>query len=208
MSEVYDIQPAEPIPGIEYDSRKRAKAIREAQIRATIRMRPGFRVITDHMDPRLHCPNKRIENPQDFDTVEMSRTLVALHLISGGIGLAGPQIGWNVKAAAIALMDENDIPTRNTVVLFNPRIIASTVMDDSNIEWGLEGCLSLPGVTGEVCRLKSLQFIAQTFQHPEERIYTASGLFARCLQHEVQHLKSKLFIDEPFVRDIKKEPGT
>ncbi len=195
----------EPIPGIEYDSKKRAKAIREAQVRTSIRMRPGYRIITDSNDPRLHCSNKKIKNPQDFDVVEMSRTLVALHLIAGGVGLAAPQIGWNVRACAVALMDENDIPTKNTVVLYNPRIIGATSMEESNIEYALEGCLSVPGVTAEVCRIKSLNFRASTFQHPKEREYTASGLFARCLQHEVSHLKGKLFLDEQFVRDVKRE---
>jgi len=202
---VYDIIPAEPVEGVEYDSKKRAKAIREAQVRASIRMREGYRIIVNPNDPRLHCPNKAIKNPQDFEVVEMSRTLVALHLIAGGVGLAAPQIGWNVKACAIALMDEKGLPTHNTVVLYNPRIIAATSYEDDNIEYQEEGCLSVPGVTAEVCRLKSLQFIASTFQKPKEEYYTATGLFARCLAHEVGHLKGKLFLDEAYVRNIKRE---
>lgn len=205
MSEVYDILPVEPKEGVIYSHKEREKAIWEATVRSTIFMRPGYSLITDPMDIRLHVSNKKIKNPQDFDVKEMAKTLVGHHLIQGGVGLAAPQIGWNARVCAISILDENERVTRNTVVFFNPRIIGTTLVDDSNIEFMPEACLSVPGVTAEVCRLKTVRFLASTFQNPQEREYTARGLFAQCIQHEVAHLKGKLFLDEQHVRNVQRQ---
>jgi peptide deformylase len=175
-------------------------ANRNQAIRKAIYMVPGVEVVRNPSDPRLYAPNKAVKNPQDTRIVEMTRTLVAHHLIEGGMGLAAPQIGWNVKACAI-----RNPGGEGTIVFYNPRIVSVSelFMNEENFEYGEEGCISHPGVWGSVPRLKAFQFIASTFSRPRETRYEASGMFARVLQHEIDHLKGRLFTDLPNVKDLR-----
>lgn len=173
------------------------KRQREEYIRSQIFMVPGYELIRNPLDPRLYAPNKKISNPQDTQVVELSKTLVAHLFIEGGLGIAGPQIGWNAQVCAII-----NGPYQ-AVVLYNPRLVQAT-LDEKNTEWQEEGCLSHEGVTGEVLRLREFDFEASTYSHPKKRKYHASGMFARVLQHELNHLKGLLFTDlGPNVRNMK-----
>lgn len=101
-----------------------------------------------------------------------------------GIGLAGNQVGKSWNVCTIATKD-------GPVVLINPRITRLGILKDIEEE----GCLSVPGTWGQVKRSRNLRFKAfdrngQPF--PTDR---AAGLFARVIQHEVDHLHGKLFID-------------
>jgi peptide deformylase len=75
--------------------------------------------------------------------------------------------------------------------MFNPVITKRSFRQ----EWGEEGCLSIPGVYGDVKRFKS---VSCRFIDPEgnERIVKASGLLARIIQHEIDHIDGILFIDK------------
>ena len=100
-----------------------------------------------------------------------------------GIGLAAPQIG---RSERLAVVDVDDEP----MVLINPEILESS----SATEKAEEGCLSIPDVYGDVERPKSVLVRAMDRDgNVFER--EASGLLARCMQHEIDHLHGKMFID-------------
>ena len=102
-----------------------------------------------------------------------------------GIGLAAPQVG--VFSRVITIDIEGD--KKNQVVLINPEILESE--GETGIE---EGCLSIPGHRALVPRKEKVKVKALNRQG-EEVIYDADGLFAICIQHEIDHLNGVLFVD-------------
>jgi peptide deformylase len=99
-----------------------------------------------------------------------------------GIGLAAPQVGKNFR---IFIADIGE----GCFVFINPKIISKkgSVLSD-------EGCLSLPGIFGKVKRAKEIKVEAlnEEGQRFEAEV---SGLFANCIQHEIDHLNGILFTD-------------
>ncbi|HAJ56749.1 MAG TPA: peptide deformylase [Candidatus Omnitrophica bacterium] len=111
--------------------------------------------------------------------------------ISGGIGLAAPQVGINKQ---MVLVDVGQGP----VILINPRIIKRS--GSSSLE---EGCLSLPGVYVKVKRAKTVQVSGLNEKNQKIKI-CAYDLLARALQHEIDHLRGRLIIDHAgFLQKIK-----
>jgi peptide deformylase len=106
---------------------------------------------------------------------------------ANGCGLAAPQIGILEKIVVIDLRDDEHIVYR----LINPAIMWKS---DELIESD-EGCLSLPGLRRSVKRHErvSVEYLNESFQ--KQTIDNAEGLLAVCLQHEIDHLYGKLFID-------------
>jgi peptide deformylase len=100
-----------------------------------------------------------------------------------GIGLAAPQVGRTERLAVIDLGDD-------PFVVINPEIVSAS----SAKAKGEEGCLSIPDIYADVERPKSVGIRALDRNgNPFER--DASDLLARCLQHEIDHLDGKLFLD-------------
>lgn len=102
-----------------------------------------------------------------------------------GIGLAAPQVA--VQKRVITIDIEGD--KTNQVVLINPEILESS--GETGIE---EGCLSIPGHRALVPRKEKVKVKALN-RKGEEVIYDADGLFAICIQHEIDHLNGILFVD-------------
>ncbi len=101
-----------------------------------------------------------------------------------GIGLAAPQVGKNIR---IIVVD-----TKNgSLCMINPEIIKKSFKK----EWGEEGCLSVPGVYGKVKRHQKITCKFINKKGDSEKI-DANGLFARVIQHEVDHLDGILFTDK------------
>lgn len=199
---IQDLIPVNPVEGVIYDHKVRARLAWEELLQSKLHPREGYSVIRNPLHPILHQKCKKIKNTQDFSVTEMTKTLVYHHLLEQGLGLAANQIGWNAQACAIAVLDSLGRPTNQTIVLYNPRIVGTTDMTNDNIVEGVEGCLSHPGVWCNVWRLRHFRFIASTPTHPKEKTYDtrevmpqASELFARVLQHEIQHLQGKLMND-------------
>ncbi len=99
-----------------------------------------------------------------------------------GIGLAAPQVGRPERLAVIDIED-------NPIVIVNPEII----LTDGTAR-GEEGCLSIPEVFGDVDRATRITVRALD-RDGEPFELEATDLLARCLQHEIDHLHGKLFID-------------
>lgn len=108
-----------------------------------------------------------------------------------GVGLAAPQVDIPLRLFVAEWGDdEDDEAPRKSYVLVNPeikRISRSTVM-------GIEGCLSIPGLLGEVERAEEVTIEAQNRRGQKMRI-KAKGWLARIFQHEYDHLNGVLFID-------------
>jgi peptide deformylase len=99
-----------------------------------------------------------------------------------GIGLAAPQVG-RLERLAIVEVDERPL------VLINPEIVTG-----EGVERAEEGCLSIPDVFGEVERSARVTLRAMD-RHGQPFELDAAGLLARAIQHEIDHLHGKLFID-------------
>jgi peptide deformylase len=106
-----------------------------------------------------------------------------------GLGLAAPQIGLSTRVIVMDCSEEDD---SDPVIwkMANPEIIeASEEMVSME-----EGCLSIPGYRGEVTRPASVT-VRYLDADGKEQDMQASGLLAACVQHEIDHLNGRLFID-------------
>jgi peptide deformylase len=102
-----------------------------------------------------------------------------------GVGLAAPQIGVNLRLSVVDCGGK----TPNPLVFINPEIIKSEGQEKFQ-----EGCLSIPGALETVTRAKTVSVKALD-RHGQEFHMDLDGLMAECLQHEIDHLNGKLFID-------------
>jgi peptide deformylase len=119
-----------------------------------------------------------------------------------GVGLAAPQIGESLQLAVIedradyhkalteAEMKERQRAPIDFHVLINPQIELLSTPEVSFFE----GCLSLPGFMAEVPRSRSVR-VTCLDEHAKPRIIEAEGWYARILQHEIDHLNGRLYID-------------
>jgi peptide deformylase len=103
---------------------------------------------------------------------------------ANGVGLAAPQLGILQRIIVIAPDDMR--PT----ALINPRIIKA-----EGEQLGQEGCLSIPGLYGDVKRAQYVE-VEATDRRGREMIYELEGMPARVVQHEIDHLEGVLFIDK------------
>ena len=132
-------------------------------------------------DPILREETKPVEHIDD-ELRALARNMFDTMYLAKGIGLAAPQIG---RTERIAVVDVDERP----MVIINPEVIHS-----EGKAKGEEGCLSIPDVYGdverpEIVRVRAIGLDGQPFE------VDADGLLARCLQHEIDHLHGKLFVD-------------
>ena len=107
-----------------------------------------------------------------------------------GVGLAAPQVGLDMRLLVALQMREPGDETADPIVIVNPQIL-----ERSHDSWVYEeGCLSIPGIRGDVTRPLSIRLRYQDLDGKEHGM-VAEGMFARILQHEIDHLDGKLFID-------------
>ena len=119
--------------------------------------------------------DKRFRNFLD----DMAETMYA----SDGVGIAAPQVGVAVRACIV------DIDQKSRYDLINPVI---TMREGSVVD--NEGCLSCPNLFGDVERAEKVR-VEYTNRFGKKKTLDAEGLLARCIQHELDHLDGKLFID-------------
>lgn len=132
----------------------------------------------------------------DADLKKLVKAMKETLIAENGLGLAAPQIGKNVRLFVLFLDYKTD--DQRVAAMVNPRIISRS--DEMEIDQ--EGCLSLPGIWGNVVRYRD---IVVEFSDPEgiKQILLLSGLNAREVQHEYDHLDGILFIDK--MKKPKKE---
>ena len=150
--------------------------------------------ILEFPDPRLR--NKaRALMAADFTPAlqrlidDMFETMYA----APGIGLAASQVDVHLRFMVIDVSESHDQP----MVFVNPEIIAH-----EGSQTYQEGCLSVPGIYADVSRHDRIT-VRFLDRHGEPRELTTDGLLAVCIQHEMDHLDGKLFVD--YLSPLKRE---
>lgn len=141
-------------------------------------LRLGDSILTDPARP-VEAITADIETLID----DMIETMYA----APGIGLAAPQVGVSLRIFVVDLTVGQD--PAGLSVMINPEFVAREGMQLEE-----EGCLSVPGFTATVARPKRV-VVKGLNRHGDEHQLAGTGLMARALQHEMDHLKSCLFVD-------------
>jgi len=139
----------------------------------------------------LHFPDPRLrQKAVPVDAVDatvqtLARDMLETMYAEGGIGLAATQVNVQQRLVVMDLSEQRDEP----LILINPEILAAEGSEEMQ-----EGCLSVPGFYDTVRRAETihLRFMTLEGEVIEGRY---DGLFAVCVQHEIDHLDGKLFID-------------
>lgn len=121
---------------------------------------------------------------------------------ANGVGLAAPQIGIGLRIFTYAMPNDDDVPERG--VLVNPTLVTSKIPgSEPDPEEDVEGCLSVPGENFPLTRADWARI--RGFDADGSAIdFEATGWFARCMQHEYDHLDGKLYLDRLTARYRRK----
>ena len=146
-------------------------------------------------DPILRKESKDLEKV-DKNIQKLMDDMLETMYEAPGIGLAAVQIGILKRLIVIDISKKEE--DRNPLFLINPKI----TFKSKNTSIYEEGCLSLPGYYAEIerpaeCHLEYINY------YGEKKDLKAKGLLATCIQHEVDHLNGKLFID--YLSKLKKD---
>ncbi|MFM7330470.1 MAG: peptide deformylase [Brachymonas sp.] len=144
--------------------------------------------ILTYPDPRLHTVAQpvRLEAGLEARHSDLIANMLATMYDAQGIGLAATQVDVHERLIVIDVSEERNAP----LVLINPEILwASPTMQK-----GDEGCLSVPGVYDGVERSTSIRIQAVNEEGASREI-EADGLLAVCIQHEMDHLMGKVFVE-------------
>ena len=149
-------------------------------------------------DPVLRKRAKDIE-PGSIDVKALSETMYETMYAASGVGLAAPQIGQSIRMFVVdgepLNEDEAEEDIDPGLVGFKKVFINPEIIEEAGDDWGFEeGCLSIPGIRGEVVRPEIIvirYFDTDWVEHEEEY----EGMAARIIQHEYDHLDGKLFTD-------------
>ncbi|MFP5381873.1 MAG: peptide deformylase [Gammaproteobacteria bacterium] len=140
--------------------------------------------ILHYPDPRLHTVAKPVQAVDDRIrrlVDDMAETMYA----APGIGLAATQVNVHERVVVIDISETHD----DLRVFINPEIVASSGQAE-----GEEGCLSVPGVFDRVTRAERVTVRALDRDGKPFELQ-ADGLLAVCIQHELDHLQGKVFVD-------------
>jgi len=152
----------------------------------------AFRTILEFPDPRLRT---RAQPVTRFDAAlgTLVDDLIQTMYAAPGIGLAATQVDVHQRVIVIDVSAEHNQP----LVLINPQILAREGEESTE-----EGCLSVPGIFDEVKRAAKIRLRAQDRSGAAfEADY--DDILAVCIQHEIDHLDGKLFVD--YLSDLKRE---
>ena len=146
----------------------------------------------------LRTEAKRISKV-DNKLRDLARDMLQSMYSAKGIGLAGPQVGISKELLVIDINFEDS--AAEPLILINPEITAF----GSTLTTYEEGCLSIPGIYLNVVRPSTIKLKFRD-EMGRPRKMNADGLLARCIQHEVDHLKGVLFVDRvTTTQELKKE---
>ncbi len=147
----------------------------------------SVRPILIHPDPRLKNVCAPVENP-DAATEKLIAEMLETMYDAPGIGLAAPQVGVLSRVLVMDCAGKEEEP--EPMALINPEITWASTETNTHEE----GCLSIPDIFEDVTRPKAVRvrFIDRAGAAREEEF---DGLHATCVQHEIDHLNGKLFID-------------
>jgi len=140
--------------------------------------------IINYPDPRLRVKSKPVEI-FDASLISLKEDMIETMYAAPGIGLAAVQVGKFIRMLVIDITEEKNAPR----CFVNPQIIAS----EGEVKTQ-EGCLSVPAIYEPVKRFERVTIKAQD-EFGEFFEMDAEGLMSVCIQHEIDHLDGKLFVD-------------
>jgi peptide deformylase len=157
--------------------------------------------ILQYGSPVLRAKGKRIEKIDDRIR-ELAANMIETMHDANGVGLAAQQVGQALQLTVIDVSQIEDRPSTlklngkdadpksaSPFILVNPEVVLGP-----ETALGSEGCLSFPEITGEIERAEAVTVRGQTLDGSAIEM-EATGLLARAIQHEVDHLNGILFID-------------
>jgi peptide deformylase len=140
--------------------------------------------ILNYPDSRLHTIAKPVKEVND-EIRKFINDMAETMYTAPGIGLAATQVDQHIQLIVIDTSKEQN----NLLVLINPKIVVKKGTQDYE-----EGCLSVPGVYEMVTRAEKITVEALDKQGKKFK-FNAEGLLAVCIQHEMDHLLGKVFVD-------------
>jgi peptide deformylase len=144
----------------------------------------AIREILNYPDPRLTIPAKRVEKI-DAATRQLVDDMAETMYAAPGVGLAATQVDVHLQVIVIDVSeDKSDLR-----VFINPEITRR-----EGVAANQEGCLSVPGIYDNVERAESVTVTALD-RNGARFTLNASGLLAACIQHEMDHLEGKIFVE-------------
>jgi len=148
--------------------------------------------ILEYPDPRLRIKAEPVEAVTD-DIRQLAADMLETMYAAPGVGLAATQVDRHIRLVVMDVSETGDQP----LVLINPEILSR-----EGSATGDEGCLSVPGVTEGVARAARIRVRALDTAGKEFEFET-EGLLAVCIQHELDHLVGKLFVD--YLSELKRQ---
>ncbi|RRN59176.1 peptide deformylase [Pseudoxanthomonas sp. SGNA-20] len=151
--------------------------------------------ILEFPDPRLRTKAAQVDPAQvtspEFQGLvdDMFETMYA----APGIGLAATQVDRHLRFMVIDVSEDKSAP----MVFINPEIVSSQGKRAYQ-----EGCLSIPGIYADVTRADTI-VVRYLDREGKQQELPAEGLLATCIQHEIDHLDGKLFVD--YLSPLKRE---
>jgi peptide deformylase len=154
------------------------------------------RPIIIHPDPRLKKLAAPVPDLSD-DLRVLAEDMLETMYAAPGIGLAAPQVGELVRLVVVDCVKEDGAAPR-PIAMFNPDITASS----DEVSTYEEGCLSIPEIYEDVTRpaAVTVRWIDTDGNEQQEDF---DGLWSTCIQHEIDHLDGKLFID--YLKPLKRQ---
>jgi len=135
-------------------------------------------------DPRLRHKAREVTRFDD-ELAQFAADMAETMYHAPGIGLAAIQVNDSRRVIVVDVSDERN----NLMTLVNPEVVAKSGEQEYE-----EGCLSVPGVYAPVTRAESIHVCARDVRG-EPLEFDADGLLAVCIQHEIDHLDGKVFVD-------------
>ncbi|HEX3911995.1 MAG TPA: peptide deformylase [Steroidobacteraceae bacterium] len=148
-------------------------------------------VILEYPDPRLRNKAAPVEKVDDALRQFIDDLLDTMYS-ANGVGLAATQVDVHKRVIVLDVSETRDAP----LVLINPEILSKEGSGP-----GEEGCLSLPGIYDKLTRATHIRVRALR-QDGEPFEMEAQGLLGVCIQHEIDHLEGKLFVD--YLSELKR----
>ena len=155
-----------------------------------------IRQILIYPDPRLKKICKPVEEIND-KLRDLADDMLETMYKAAGIGLAAPQIGELIRVLVMDCEKDN-ISEKKSFIMFNPEIINSS--EEINVYE--EGCLSIPDQFAEISRPKEVE-VRWIDRNGSEKVGIFDGIWATCVQHEIDHLNGRLFVD--YIGAVKRQ---
>lgn len=140
--------------------------------------------ILQYPDPRLHKIAKKVEQVNET-TRKLVRNMADTMYAAPGVGLAATQVDVHEQVIVVDVSEER----KQLKVFINPEITASSGEEERE-----EGCLSVPGIFEKVRRAEKITVRALD-EKGEPFTLEADGFLAVCIQHEMDHLRGKVFVE-------------